>query len=570
MAKQFTKNRTLAARTYLYVVGVALTVFVCSVQFQPEWVGLSHRGDWAAFMMLGLFAIITRFLSIEAPVRQISITLDTPVYLTAVLTLGAVQGSFVCFVATIFWYGWRIILRFRKPTVERRELIDLVGVGIYASAMTTTVIFVLCVLFRTDFQTDDWSQAPHYGVIPVIGFFFLLCQYSLAVVPYTIRGVSVAKLVKHVVIPALIVEVILLQLAVLAVITYQREDLTPFLLLATCYLFVNYVIRRLSQISTVQTRKVAELEALNRLGQTVCSTMESKELVERFSSEALTLFTQADAFVLNYGAGEGGSIVTTVLGRDPEDLPSVDERAATAIAQKARMEGRVFRESNPKGSWLVCPITIKEESLGSVLLWSATKNAFGDEDMGFFGTLATQASFALENVRLYDLATVDSLTGLYLRRFFEERLGEEFARVDRYDGSCAVIAMDLDWLKNINDNMGHAMGDNALKHVARVMREQTRVLDVPARLGGDEFVILLPNVDAKVARSIAERIRESIANTPISDGSRQLTVTVSMGIASYPEHTTESPEVLLELADKALYQSKTRPKRNTVEVFQVA
>jgi diguanylate cyclase (GGDEF)-like protein len=104
--------------------------------------------------------------------------------------------------------------------------------------------------------------------------------------------------------------------------------------------------------------------------------------------------------------------------------------------------------------------------------------------------------------------------------------------------------------------------------VARIVCDETRLLDVPARLGGDEFSILLPNENAEMARMVAERIRARIADTPIMNGTQPVKVTVSIGVASYPEHNAKSPSDLVALADRALYQSKLEPERNRVAVFQ--
>ncbi len=176
------------------------------------------------------------------------------------------------------------------------------------------------------------------------------------------------------------------------------------------------------------------------------------------------------------------------------------------------------------------------------------------------------SELAATNRELYGMATVDSLTGLYMRRFFEDRLNRELTRAARSDSACSLVVVDLDRLKMINDSWGHAAGDAALRHVARIMREQTRLLDVPARLGGDEFALLLPGADADVARMVAERIRKKIAGVPLMSGDVSLTVTVSMGVASYPEHEARSPSELMELADRALYQSKQQGERNSVTV----
>ena len=434
------------------------------------------------------------------------------------------------------------------------------------------VMVVLATVFGVDDNLSTFRRAPGYGLIPVLGFCFLVGQYALAIIPYMLKGVNFGRIVKKVILPGLLMEIILLQLAVLAVITYERADLTPFLLLATTYLFVNYVVHRLSQISAAQSRQLQELEALNRLGQTICTTLDSAQLMERIAEESLEVFENADAFVLSYSTGDKeDSAQSMVQGRGGESPPanfSADD--ARSIADEAHSMGQPIMRNNKQGSWMVAPITVNDANMGELALWSAIGFSFDEQDLKFLGNLAHQATFGLENARLYELSTIDSLTGLYLRRYFEMRLSEEYARVDRYEGSCSVVMMDVDWLKTINDNLGHAVGDAALAHVAHVMKEETRLLDVPARLGGDEFAILLPNEGIEMARLVAERIRRRIAENPVVTELQQVKVTVSMGISSYPTHSAESPAALVALADRALYQSKLAPERNHVVVFQPA
>jgi len=562
------KPNVRAFRTYLYVAGALLTVFVVAVQLNPGLLGLEREMDWWAFLLLTVFGVVTRFLSIEAPVRQITIILDTPVFLTAILTLGTVQGGLVVYTTMMTYDLWRVIRRTLRQGDERRPLPDLVGVMFYSSAMTTSVMLVLGTVYGVDANPGGYGQAPDYGMIPVIGVSFLVIQYLLAVVPYLLKGIPWKRIFRGVLLPGLFVEVILLQLAVLAVITYERQDLTPFLLLSATYVFVNFVIRRLSQTSAAQARQVRELEALNRLGQTACTTLDTAEFIARFAQETLDLISPAGVFVLSYAPNpDESSALLEVHGRGGTIPDHFDQVEALSVAAETQGPATNTVQSTPTGCWISTPLTVKDERVGCLALWSAEAESFDDRDLHSLARLGHQATFALENARLYGLATVDSLTGLYLRRYFEERLSEEFARVDRYAGSCSVILLDVDWLKAINDQQGHAAGDAALIHVAQVIREQTRLLDVPARLGGDEFAILLPSVDANLARSVAERIRGHIAKTPIAANGSPFNVTVCMGVACHPEHQAESADALVALADRALYRSKQDPKRNQVQIF---
>ena len=166
---------------------------------------------------------------------------------------------------------------------------------------------------------------------------------------------------------------------------------------------------------------------------------------------------------------------------------------------------------------------------------------------------------------LRDKATTDELTHLANRRTLFDRLAIEYERVQRNPGlRCCLLAIDIDHFKRVNDTWGHAAGDVVLAHVAQTMKTQTRRIDIPARVGGEEFVILLPDTSVEHARALAERIRASIENTPVSAGDYQISVTISIGLSAINPDDRDDQQAL-ERADLALYEAK-RSGRNRVEI----
>jgi diguanylate cyclase (GGDEF)-like protein len=155
------------------------------------------------------------------------------------------------------------------------------------------------------------------------------------------------------------------------------------------------------------------------------------------------------------------------------------------------------------------------------------------------------------------LAHTDSLTGLYNRRFFMQRLDEEAERFNRHARALSVLVFDLDLFKRVNDEHGHEIGDKALQVVAGVMNDIRRVSDVAARIGGEEFALLLPETDRDGATRLAQRLRRAIADQFIADAEGQpFTITVSIGVATLTQSPGE-PTMLLREADKALYRAKS-------------
>lgn len=165
--------------------------------------------------------------------------------------------------------------------------------------------------------------------------------------------------------------------------------------------------------------------------------------------------------------------------------------------------------------------------------------------------------------KLLELATTDSLTGLYNRRRFMELCEHEFSRSIRYDRSLAMFMMDIDHFKKVNDDYGHDAGDRVLRSLSEISVLALRGADILGRIGGEEFCVLLPETDAESALDVAERLRQSIARAKISVNSHTLSITVSIGIAIMtPDMHSIDP--LLKGADMALYEAKQGGRNRVV------
>ncbi|WXH31767.1 Response regulator PleD [Myxococcus stipitatus] len=162
---------------------------------------------------------------------------------------------------------------------------------------------------------------------------------------------------------------------------------------------------------------------------------------------------------------------------------------------------------------------------------------------------------AREVGELQRLSSTDGLTGGHNHRYFQERLREEFRRAQRYDDPLALILLDLDHFKQVNDRHGHTTGDGVLREVAAALQRSVRETDLVARYGGEEFAVLLPRTQLPGALTVAERVRRDLGTLRVGpDG--VLNVTASLGVSSFPHRSVLSPEQLLLTADEALYRAK--------------
>ena len=218
----------------------------------------------------------------------------------------------------------------------------------------------------------------------------------------------------------------------------------------------------------------------------------------------------------------------------------------------------------PLGSLCAAPLVFRDELLGVLVALAHGSEVFFEHDQAALRAYAAQAAIALSNARLVTRlerqASEDPLTGLANQRAFKRAYEEELARSAREDTPVAVIMVDIDHFKAINDTRGHLFGDEILRRAAAELAAAVRTYDVTARLGGDEFAVLLPGTSPETAMDLAERVRAAVSRVAL-DG---MSVSTSVGVASWSPGDGD-PD-LLRLADGALYAAKDKGRANTVHV----
>jgi diguanylate cyclase (GGDEF)-like protein len=203
------------------------------------------------------------------------------------------------------------------------------------------------------------------------------------------------------------------------------------------------------------------------------------------------------------------------------------------------------------------PLVSFGQTLGVLVLDSAQMGAFNANDEQSLESVADICSNAIQNAHYVDrvrqLAYLDGLTGIFNRRFFELRITEEIERARRFNIGMAVIMVDIDQFKRLNDEFGHLLGDEVLRQVSSIFHQQLRKIDVVCRFGGEEFAILLSQTDPQHAFSVAEKLRRMVETWQFPGVPRP--VTISAGTASFPDHGTTRDE-LVKAADAGLYAAK--------------
>jgi diguanylate cyclase (GGDEF)-like protein/PAS domain S-box-containing protein len=221
-------------------------------------------------------------------------------------------------------------------------------------------------------------------------------------------------------------------------------------------------------------------------------------------------------------------------------------------------------------AYVCVPLVAEGKALGVLhLRYASDRGQTKESDRALAVTAADQIALALANLRLHqslrEQAIRDSLTGLYNRQYMEDSLERELRRAERHKTPVAVVVMDLDRFKDINDTLGHEAGDAFLAAFGAFLRSRIREEDIACRYGGEEFVVILPGASLADASARAAQLREAASHVAVEHRGQTLgPVTLSFGIAVFPDHGT-TQRMLFRAADASLYRAKQRG-RNRVEV----
>jgi diguanylate cyclase (GGDEF) domain len=324
-----------------------------------------------------------------------------------------------------------------------------------------------------------------------------------------------------------------------------------------------------------------ELDALKKLSINLTSSLDLPDVLDAVVSEAMRLIENArdvNIFLYkNHKLSFGAALDADGTRNRPWSKPrsngltySVAREGEMILVENMR-DHPLFRNvpSHWIGSIIGIPLKVGQTVVGVMNLSRSTLGGFSASELRLLSLLSDQAAVAISNASLHQMisrqAYSDTLTGLPNRRALDERLEEEVSSARRNNYSFAVIMMDLDGFKLVNDTYGHSVGDDVLRLVFSQMSRGVRTTDFLARYGGDELTLILSQTEMSSAMIVSEKITEGMKKLKykLPDGKR-LKLGISGGIALYPVHARSGPD-LLRAADAALYHAK-KFQRGTFEV----
>jgi len=372
---------------------------------------------------------------------------------------------------------------------------------------------------------------------------------------------------------------------VVGVLDIQSEELDAFdsetLDLLTLFSTQASIALENARLYTLEQRRSRQLEAINAIARQTTALLNLDELLGKVCDLVLQTFPVDHVVVLLLDEDAHLSVrahkgkLTPILTKGAA-LPSGTgmgiralELGKTVVENEVACVPHYMASFVETRSEMCVPLIFFGEKLGVLMLESAKPHNF-TEDVTPLESVADICAGAIRNAHYFEqaqqLAYIDGLTGIYNRRYFEMEISSEIERASRYNGHLAIIMIDIDNFKRLNDEFGHLLGDEVLREVSNAFGQQLRKIDVMCRYGGEEFAIVVPQTSGGNAMEVAEKLRRMVESyrfpgVPVK-------VTISAGVAEFPAHGRTRDE-LVAAADAALYVSK-EAGRNRVSAASAA
>ena len=523
--------------------------------------GWPTGADWGALAALSALALLAQHLPVR--VSYANVSLGVGFLLAGCLLCGPVAGAAAVAGVALAWSVTRearlmLGAQRRRPGVLRFvRTVYSTGVGGLVYWTATTAAFALFDLKPpVDAVGLDTLGA---SVLLTVGVYLLLNLGSLTV--SLIAGGEVMTVLRTVIpVPAL-AEFLALPAALLLAVTEIRLGDAAFALLAWLYLLAAFLGWRSWQDRENLQGRLKDLELLRRSGEALTGTLDVGELVRRFHTVIREVVRFDSLMLLIDDPAERLSQVFAFDGRG--------NRADIVPDSVAEAEGQpqgLLWEAGDRAIYTV-DLDVGESARARLRIEFPRASGPSESEFALLATVCQQAAAALANARLYRLANTDPLTGVAIRRYFERALRTLAARGEPF----AVVMLDIDWFKQINDALGHRAGDTVLADLAALLVGSLRSMDVAVRYGGEEFLALLPGASSPEAAAAAERVRRMLDQRRLGIGDRSVRYTASFGVAASADLEPGSdPMEAVWRADAALLEAKRAGKNQVVTYASLA
>ena len=541
---------------------------------------LAYGPDWLRapaldipILWLGFLAVIARLLAFDVHTSS-RIAIDSAFYIAAVFISGGASATLLVLVVLTIDASVRVLRGKRELMLARTSIVYI----LYKSGLPALALMLLTIGF-SEARLMNASEVELWWLLPTFSVTFLLVHYALVGSRQALES-SDGREIRPIVSRAVTAELSLIPLSLAMVLAYRASGGGLMVLLGATGLFTSMLFRRSILLSHALTKRVRDLSNLNESGKLLASSIDEERLLKHLPEALRQLSAEMKDSILELGLVSEEFPECLVVHEYPADrsprsrkvirLEETPAREALAISEGAIvvLSQDVFdsfqQADGDQVRVIGLPLVAGDACLGAIWITLPLSQSIGTDFFRVFQIAVDQVAVALNNTKLYALATVDGLTGLFIRRYLDQRAAEEWERFRRYGTTFSVIMIDLDRFKRLNDRFGHQAGDLALQVAADAVASNMRGFDVAARYGGEELACFLPRTTVTEAGVVAERIRADIEAAEVIYQGVRIAVSASLGVADSTQKAFDCWEMVRVHADEALLEAKERGRNRVV------
>jgi len=556
----------LSYKKYLYLVGTLGCGLLLLYTRNFDFSGVP-LAKYAIFLLLMLFSEIQTVI-----INDNDCCMEYCFVYSSIHIFGPVPAALMKALSTLFSQIYFII---KNADSEAEKLIFHVGQNVLSYFSALALYFYIKgnytwvnPLYRVILQSAAIGIV-YFLVKNLLLRYFLALRYNKAISDNAAEFITLDS-------PAFLMSVLFGEMAVS---TYSNSGFSQALLVLGVYLAVVYIFILYFTVNKINR----ELAAIYDMSVSITSTLDLEMVMDIVLNSVQKIVPWDTACLYVY---QNGWLVPAIYEGYPDEavvrikLEDCQRLFGYSFIKEGTIINNCHKDerfadlsiclSNTK-SIIAAPIVTNKELIGEIVLTSKKNYVYTKKHLKLLSILASQGAVAMKNAQLFDetaqMAICDGLTGLYNYMYLYSELERQIKNVNARGGCFSFIIIDVDRFKTYNDTYGHLVGDTILKNLAGVLRNNVRDKDIISRYGGEEFAIVLPGVKSAEALRIAERIRGVIENTPLArvEG-KDIYITVSAGIASYPNDATSAQD-LVNKADKAMLFGAKQKGRNKVVLF---
>ncbi len=474
--------------------------------------------DTLVFLLTAIIAAL-----IYITLKNTIVSFEIVVYYFLLLVFGGNVAAFMAIITLII--VWTLKGLRHMPIRKDNQFWRTIKTGAY-NAGTYGLMYLITGLIMTYYPLNSQMILAIPTVVILNEFFF--STHTL------LKGDEFLNYLRDEALVSDLMEMLIYPIGISMALLYRDYGMISTIPLIISILVFSYIGFLMSRYQVRMQQRITEEEDLNEIARKLEGILDFEQLVATILKKVHS-FIKADEVTIILEDREQG--IDLMRNYDGDKIRNLN----FAIPPKAINSVEL-------------PIVTRDKAIGTLLV--KPKNPLDKETLVLLTNLVKHISLCLSNAMLYKISIEDSLTGLYTRRYFEQKLTESIGEVKRTNGRLSIVLFDIDNLKDVNDALGHKMGDQVLRKFSQILKNHSRKKDIVARWGGDEFVAIIPGSSEDEARVFGERMKEGFSNEVFIAENKNMKCTVSYGSLDYHEGAGIPDSEIFHEVDKRLLSMK--------------